>query len=90
MMRRVFLTKSTYWMYRAQWRRWMLRFYALAFVTLGIFAVADAFRHDEILNIAFRAIAGVVGAVAVAMGVVGMVYGIRARRVRRRNERSWM
>ena len=66
-----------------QWRRWSLRFYAGAFITLGLLAVAYAVRHHTILRIAMKTLAAVVGAVAVAMGVYGFSCWIRYRRARR-------
>jgi hypothetical protein len=66
----------------SRWRRWALRFYAGAFITLGLFAVAYAVRHHAILRIAMKTLAGVVGAVAVAMGVYGFGCWIRYRRAR--------
>jgi hypothetical protein len=66
-----------------QWRTWTLRFYAGAFITLGLFAVAYALRHHAMLRIATKTLAGVVGAIAVAMGVFGFSCWIRYWRARR-------
>jgi hypothetical protein len=66
-----------------QWRKWTLRFYAGFLITMGLFAVARAVRHHEILAVAAKTIAGVAGAIAVAMGVIGARYWHRYRRARR-------
>lgn len=66
-----------------RWRRWTLRFYAGAFIALALFAVAYAVRHHAILRIATKTLAGVVGAIAVAMGVFGFSCWVRYRRMRR-------
>ena len=53
-----------------QWRRWTLRFYAGAFITLGLLAVAYAVRHHAILRIAMKTLAAAVGAVPSTPSVV--------------------
>jgi hypothetical protein len=55
-----------------QWRVWTLWLYAGAFIALGLFAIAYTVRHHAILRLATKTLAGVVGAIAVAMGVFGL------------------
>jgi hypothetical protein len=69
---------------RRAFRRWGLRFYAGAFVSLGLFALARAVRHQDMLRIIAKGFAGAVGAVAVTCGVIGYSYSVRARRTARR------
>jgi hypothetical protein len=69
---------------RRGFRRWGLRFYAGAFVSLGLFALAHAVRHHETLRIIAKGCAGAVGAIAVACGVIGYSYSVQARRTARR------
>lgn len=66
-----------------RFRTWGLRFYAGAFVTLGLFAVAYAVRHHADLRIAIKTLAGVVGAISVAMGAYGFRCWLRYRRAGR-------
>jgi hypothetical protein len=70
---------------RRRFRRWGLRFYAGAFLTLGLFALAHALRHHETWRIVAKGCAGVVGAVAVTCGVISYGYGVRAKRTARRS-----
>ena len=72
-----------------RFRKWGLRFYAGAFITLGIFAVAYAVRHNDTARIAMKTLAGVVGGISIAMGVFGMSCWIRYARARRRAGLSW-
>jgi hypothetical protein len=60
-----------------------------AFVTLGIFAIAHAVRHDYAARIALKTLAGVLGAAAVAMGVYGFSCWASWVRARRRAGLSW-
>ena len=69
---------------RQLFRRWGLRFYAGAFLSLGLFAVARAVRHHDTLCVIAKGCAGVVGAIAVTCGVIGYAYSVRARRTARR------
>jgi len=69
---------------RARFRRWGLRFYVGAFVSLGFLFVARAVRHTETLRLVAKGIAGGVGAVAVTMGVLSYSYYVRYRRACRR------
>jgi hypothetical protein len=71
------------------YRRWGLRFYAGAFITLGFFAIAYALRHHEVLNIAVKTTAGVVGAVAISTGVIALGYWFRYAQARRRAGLPW-
>lgn len=66
----------------SRWRTWTLRFYVGAFITLALLAVARAVRHDAAARIAVKALAGVVGAIAVGMGVYGFSCWVRWRRRR--------
>jgi hypothetical protein len=72
-----------------RWRTWSLRFYAAAFVALGLLAVAYAFRHHDSLRIAFKTLAAIVGGTGIAMGQYGFVCWIRYVRARRRAGLSW-
>jgi hypothetical protein len=65
-------------------RRWALRFYAGAFATLALLAVARAVRHHDLLRVTVKGFAATVGAIAVAFGVVGYSYAVRQRRTARR------
>jgi hypothetical protein len=66
-----------------RYRTWGLRFYGGAFVTLGLFAVAYAVRHHDALRIAMKTVAGVVGAISIAMGAYSLRCWIRYRRAGR-------
>jgi hypothetical protein len=74
---------------RRKFRAWGLRFYAGAFVTLGLLAVARAVRHDATLRIAFKVLAGSAGAISVAMGVYSSSCHVRWRRYRRSQGLPW-
>src|SRR5437870_8538808 len=65
-------------------RRWGLRFYAGAFISIGFLFVARAVRHHDMLRVIAKGFAGTVGAIAVAFGVVSYSYAIRQRRTARR------
>ena len=66
-------------------------FYIGVFVTLGIFALSRALRSDESLSIALRVIGGVVGGAVVCVGIVGLAYRIRFKRLlHRARGSSWM
>jgi formate/nitrite transporter FocA (FNT family) len=70
--------------FRARYRTWGLRFYAGAFISIGFLFLARAFRHMATLHLLARIGAGVVGALAVAMGVLAYSYHLRYRRALRR------
>jgi hypothetical protein len=72
---------------RARFRSWGLRFYAAAFISIGFLFVARLFRHTESLRLIAKIMAGGVGALAVAMGVLSYSYQLRYRRSRR-NDRT--
>jgi hypothetical protein len=69
---------------RSQFRTWGLRFYAGAFLCLALLAGAYATRHDQTWRIAFKALAATVGALAIGCGITSYIYGVRARRAKRR------
>jgi hypothetical protein len=72
-----------------RWRTWGLRFYGGAFITLGLFAIAYAVRHHETLRIAVKVVAGVAGAISVAMGVYGFSFWVRWVHYRRAQGARW-
>jgi hypothetical protein len=65
-------------------RRWGLRFYAGAFISIGFLFLARAVRHHDTLRVIAKAFAGTVGATAVAFGVISYSYALRQRRTARR------
>jgi hypothetical protein len=55
-------------------RRWGLRFYAGAFISIGFLFVARAVRHHDVVRVIAKAFAGTVGAIAVVFGVIAYSY----------------
>jgi hypothetical protein len=70
--------------YRARFRTWALRSYALIFTTFGLLAVARAVRHHHELSLVVRVLALVVGGTAIGIGVYAYSCAVRYRRISRR------